>query len=96
MSFRVTVNTNFGEEVVLCGSLPALGSWNPAEGLRMATNKDLYPDWIAKIRLPKVGGESFKYKYVIKSAAGRWLWEEGIPDRLVTFRDDQVISVADG
>jgi hypothetical protein len=52
LAFRVTVNTNFGEEVFLCGSAEVLGEWVPQKGLRLATNKELYPDWIGKVDCP--------------------------------------------
>jgi len=40
-------------------------------GVRMATNAELYPDWVAKIEIP-CSRETIKYKYLIKDAAGFW------------------------
>ena len=95
VGFRVTVHTNFGEEVVLCGSDDALGAWSPAAGLRMATNKDLYPDWIAKVYLPAGSSDTIKYKYVIRRPGGALQWEDAIADRQVKPRGS-FISIADG
>ncbi len=41
-----------GRQVIICGSVEELGGWKPAQGVRLATNKELYPEWIAKIELP--------------------------------------------
>ena len=44
-SFEVRAETQWGETVVVVGSAAALGSWNPAHGLRMTTNAGQYPVW---------------------------------------------------
>ena len=37
VTFQVHVNTNYGEQVWVCGSDDALGSWMPSKGVQVLT-----------------------------------------------------------
>eukprot|EP00960_Hanusia_phi_P028506 747445-Hanusia_phi.AAC.1 len=39
VSFQIQVETQFGDEVYICGSCPELGSWVPAFSKKLMTNK---------------------------------------------------------
>jgi len=67
VSFQVQVNTNYGEEVWLCGSDPSIGAWVPAKGIKLSTSKHVYPQWVGRLVLNKpLETKSMAYKYVIK------------------------------
>lgn len=76
VTFQVVVNTNYGEEVFVSGSHPALGSWVPTRAIKLSTTRDLYPQWVAKVRLPldDVGTRTTLYKYLIKASGEHYNW----------------------
>lgn len=45
IEFAVTCETSFGEKACICGNLPALGQWNPTQGVILVTEKNSYPVW---------------------------------------------------
>ncbi|CAM3197111.1 carbohydrate-binding module family 20 domain-containing protein [Stackebrandtia soli] len=73
--FTATATTEFGQEVHAVGSIPALGSWDPALGVRLGTDEASYPRWTAPaVTLPV--GTVVAYKYV-KRAGDATTWESG-------------------
>jgi hypothetical protein len=52
VTYQVQVNTNYGEEVWVCGSDKALGNWLPTKGIKMKTTVDAYPLWSGQVLLP--------------------------------------------
>ena len=42
---EVQAETRWGDTVVMCGSTPQLGSWQPHRALRMVTDETAYPVW---------------------------------------------------
>lgn len=85
VSFQVQVNTNYGEEVFLCGSDPCVGSWVPLNGIKMSTTAHVYPQWVGRLSIDRpIDGGQIAYKYVIKVPDGSWAWEDRIPDRKVS------------
>jgi phosphatidylserine/phosphatidylglycerophosphate/cardiolipin synthase-like enzyme len=76
----VHAGTNLGDRVVVVGSDPALGSWDPHKGLSAATHTSLFPSWTATTRLPS--GAAIEYKFVTIRANGQIEWEPG-PNRSV-------------
>ncbi|MFI6577314.1 carbohydrate-binding module family 20 domain-containing protein [Nocardiopsis sp. NPDC050513] len=73
--FHVQAETYLGQEVYLVGSLPELGSWDPANGVRLSTDEGSYPWWTGSTGLPV--GTEFEYKYVKTDGAGNVEWEVG-------------------
>eukprot|EP00960_Hanusia_phi_P004992 144053-Hanusia_phi.AAC.8 len=93
VTFQVTVNTNYGEEVFVCGSDPAIGSWIPSMGIQLTTTKDTYPTWTGRAGLSSPTGGKALYKYVIKVSGDVYKWEDRIPDReLVLEGSDTFIN----
>ncbi len=97
--------TRPGELVVITGGHPALGNWNPAQGIALRTSSSLFPSWGGRVRLP--AGARVEWKAVVTGPQGQPLWELGgnrvlttDPDGAdgvtrVTFRDtvEVVVSV---
>ncbi len=92
--FDATVTTWYGQEVRVVGSIPELGSWNPANGLRLSTDAAAYPVWTGQTALPE--GVPFEYKYVKvnpddtvewEHGGNRWATADGGPDCSQTFTD---------
>lgn len=72
--------TALGDRVVVVGSDPALGMWNPGEGVDARTHADMFPSWTAPARLP--AGSHVEYKYVTIRGSGEVVWEPG-PNRVL-------------
>ncbi|GAA3766847.1 carbohydrate-binding module family 20 domain-containing protein [Salinactinospora qingdaonensis] len=82
-SFEATVETSYGQEVYVVGSLPELGAWDPANGLHLSA--DTYPVWTATVDLP--ADTTFEYKYVKLTTDGTVEWESGA-NRSATAEDN--------
>ena len=67
--------TEWGDRVVVTGNHPALGNWNPFEGLDTQTSESMYPSWTTNTYLP--AGTELEYKYVWLTADGKVKWEPG-------------------
>ncbi|TEA16161.1 Glucoamylase P [Colletotrichum sidae] len=63
VTFQVNATTYFGENVVLLGAIPELGSWNVknAQPLSAANYTEQLPLWTADVQLP--GGSKVTYIY---------------------------------
>lgn len=70
-TFNVTATTAWGQNVYVVGSIPALGSWDPARAV--ALSSAAYPTWSGTIALPP--STTYQYKYVKKNADGTITWE---------------------
>lgn len=82
--FHATVTTWYGQEVAVVGSIPELGSWQPAQGVRLRTDSGTYPVWSGAVDLP--AGVGFEYKYVKLNPDGTVEWEQG-GNRIATVDD---------
>jgi alpha-amylase len=70
--FTAQAETTFGQEVYVVGSIPQLGSWSPAGGLKLTTDSASYPRWTGSIELP--AGTGFEWK-LVKVGNGSTIWE---------------------
>jgi alpha-amylase len=70
VTFEVNATTIFGQNVFVVGSIPALGSWNPANAVPLSAAT--YPVWRGTVSLPP--GTSVLYKYV-KRNGSTVVWE---------------------
>ncbi|GAB3280296.1 carbohydrate-binding module family 20 domain-containing protein [Actinocorallia lasiicapitis] len=73
VTFNTTATTVFGTNVYVVGSIPSLGSWNPANAIPLSSSA--YPVWSKLIALPK--STPFEYKYIKKDPSGAVTWESG-------------------
>ncbi|PZF84411.1 CBM20 domain-containing protein, partial [Micromonospora endophytica] len=78
--FTASVTTNPGQEVYVVGSLPQLGSWNPANGVKLTTTSGSYPTWTGSVEIP--AGTAFEWK-LVKVGNGAVQWEND-PNRTGT------------
>jgi phosphatidylserine/phosphatidylglycerophosphate/cardiolipin synthase-like enzyme len=67
-----------GDRVVVVGSDPALGDWDPLKAAEASTHTSLFPSWTATKRLP--AGAHVEYKFVTIRGNGAIEWEAG-PNR---------------
>ena len=65
--------TQPGDEVFLIGGHPALGEWAPERAVRMRTSENMWPTWVANVRLPR--GTHLEWKVLIRGPGGD-RWEE--------------------
>jgi len=84
VTFRVRVETNFGDEIYVVGPGDMLGEWTPKKGIALRTHEEAYPVWFTTLQMPldvrKSRDISMEYKFVIQRAGGWTEWEEG-PNR---------------
>ena len=69
VSFQVQAETRWGDTVVLVGSAPQLGVWDPARGLPLVTDAASYPLWRLPAAQSLAVGEVCEFKFVIMRAA---------------------------
>ncbi len=72
--FKVNAATSVGQNVYVVGSIPELGSWDPAKASEVMMNPN-YPQWFLPISVPK--GTQFEFKFIKKDANGTVVWEGG-------------------
>ena len=72
VTFRVQAGTE-GETLLVSGSAPQLGSWDPARAVPLGTTASAYPHWAASVQLPV--GTTVQYKYIKRSPTGTVTWE---------------------
>lgn len=77
MVFNVVKATVFGETVYLAGSIPRLGSWDPANAVALSAvdYQSQCPRWFVGVDLPP--GVPFEYKFFIRGTDGGVIWEGG-------------------
>ncbi|BBH71640.1 hypothetical protein ACTI_83250 [Actinoplanes sp. OR16] len=68
--------TGFGQNVYVVGSIPALGSWNPANAVPLTTTSSTFPNWTGGVALP--ANTYTEFQYIVKNADGTVArWEKG-------------------
>ncbi|MES9520664.1 CBM20 domain-containing protein [Streptomyces capoamus] len=84
VTFRVQATTE-GETLLVTGSAPQLGAWDPAKAVPLGTTASAYPHWSAGVQLPV--GATVQYKYLKRSPTGTVTWES-TPNRTLTVSRD--------
>ncbi|KAK7273705.1 hypothetical protein RIF29_14764 [Crotalaria pallida] len=78
VTFHLQKKCDFGEQFLIVGDDPVLGSWNPADALPM--------DWsdghIWTVELDVPAGKSIQFKFILKGKAGDIIWQPG-SDRVI-------------
>lgn len=72
--FKVNAATSVGQNVYVVGSIPELGSWDPAKASEVMMNPN-YPQWFLPVSVPK--GTQFEFKFIKKDGNGNVVWEGG-------------------
>ncbi|CUW32209.1 MULTISPECIES: CBM20 domain-containing protein [Streptomyces] len=88
VAFRVQATTE-GETLLVSGSAPQLGAWDPAKAVPLGTTASSSPQWTGSVQLPV--GITVQYKYIKRSPAGRVTWES-TPNRTLTVSPDAPIN----
>jgi len=82
VTFQVKAETRMGETLRVVGNSAELGDWDPASGLALTTNPEMYPEWRATVYLrapfSRKGLMDVEYKYVRdrRCVDGVCSWEE--------------------
>ncbi|MVN76591.1 4-alpha-glucanotransferase [Hymenobacter sp. HMF4947] len=75
--FSLPYRTTFGQRLVLCGSLPALGHWQLAQALPLHYD-EATTRWSAEVAVPAEAATApISYKYVLLFESGGVVWEWG-------------------
>lgn len=90
ISFGVNATTTWGQDVRVVGNHPALGSWAPANGVRLSSSA--YPVWRASVPLP--AGTRVEFKYVKVNGNGTVVWESGT-NRVATAPSSGTLTLND-
>eukprot|EP00928_Gymnodinium_smaydae_P069051 TRINITY_DN5241_c0_g1_i4.p1 TRINITY_DN5241_c0_g1~~TRINITY_DN5241_c0_g1_i4.p1 ORF type:complete len:456 (-),score=72.00 TRINITY_DN5241_c0_g1_i4:187-1554(-) len=82
VSVSVTVETRFGDRVVIVGSSDALGAWRPWHGTDIWTDETTYPVWSGNVQLDQNDFDALQrgnleFKFVVLQPHGAVLWEPG-------------------
>ncbi len=75
--FLIHYQTNWGQKLYVCGSLPELGSWNPDQAAEMRYLQDGY--WELVLIIPGAEVPAFEYKYFVlheQHNSKEWEWGE--------------------
>ena len=74
--FNALVSTTVGQDVYLVGSVPELGEWDPADGVKLNANQysSSAPLWYGVLEM--ASGTGFEFKFVIRDGNGA-VWETG-------------------
>ncbi|GAA5014864.1 carbohydrate-binding module family 20 domain-containing protein [Kitasatospora paranensis] len=79
--FNAEATTWYGQQLLVSGSLPELGAWDPAKAVPLSTSAFVYPQWTGFATLPP--DTALRYKYLTRDPDGTVTWESG-PDRSTT------------
>jgi alpha-amylase len=71
VTFDVNATTDYGQNVFVVGSIPALGDWNTASAIALSSAS--YPVWSSIVTIP--ANNTFQYKYIKKNPDGTITWE---------------------
>lgn len=72
--------TAWGQNVYVVGSIPELGSWNPAAAVRLTTTSGTFPNWTGGVQLPS--NTYVEFQYIVKNADGTVAqWEKTFTNR---------------
>ncbi|KAE9622220.1 hypothetical protein Lal_00032333 [Lupinus albus] len=78
VKFQLQKNCEFGEQFLLLGDDPMLGSWNPSNALPMTWSDGHV--WTTHLNIPV--GKSIQFKFILKGKKGDIFWQPG-PDRIL-------------
>merc|ERR1712232_95690 len=83
--FTLRNTAGSGDQMIIVGNHPALGSWDPAKGLQLRTTK-ASECYVRVVLEGAIVGNSLTYKYV-HNTSGRFQWES-TPNRVINIPAD--------
>ncbi|CAJ1949046.1 unnamed protein product [Sphenostylis stenocarpa] len=78
VAFELQKDCDFGEQFLIVGDDPMLGSWDPMEALPMTWSEGHV--WTAEQDIP--AGKSIQFKFILKGKEGDIMWQPG-SDRMI-------------
>ncbi|KAE9611040.1 hypothetical protein Lal_00015861 [Lupinus albus] len=91
VTFQLEKNCDFGEQFLVVGDDPVLGSWDPANGLSMTWSDGHI--WTVELDMPT--GKSILYKFILKGKAGDIVWQPGSDRTIQTWATTKRIIVCE-
>ncbi|GMP97966.1 hypothetical protein CsSME_00046023 [Camellia sinensis var. sinensis] len=98
LSFRIPYYTHWGQSLLVCGSEPALGSWNVKKGLLLSPHHqgdELV--WHGTIAVPDGFGCEYSY-YVVDDDKNVLRWEAGMKRKIMLpngLQDGEEVALRD-
>lgn len=95
VTFQVTADTVYGQNVYVVGDHASLGRWSPAAAWALArvSGSGTSGQWRATLALP--GQTPLQYKYIKKDAGGQVVWESGSNRAITTPAAGTTLSTHD-
>ncbi|XP_061362810.1 uncharacterized protein LOC133306500 [Gastrolobium bilobum] len=78
VAFQLQKICNFGEQFLIVGDDPKLGSWDPLDALPMTWSDGHI--WTVELDMPT--GKSIQFKFILKGKGGDIIWQPG-SDRII-------------
>eukprot|EP00927_Polykrikos_kofoidii_P027259 TRINITY_DN24052_c0_g2_i1.p1 TRINITY_DN24052_c0_g2~~TRINITY_DN24052_c0_g2_i1.p1 ORF type:complete len:1132 (-),score=194.61 TRINITY_DN24052_c0_g2_i1:65-3460(-) len=95
-----TVNSGvqYGHTVRAVGNIESLGFWDPAQGLSLSTDEELFPCWVSQNAIFIPLNREVEYKYAVVDSHGHLVsWEEYSGNRsFCTSGPEMIIEDDDG
>ncbi|OIW00850.1 hypothetical protein TanjilG_12254 [Lupinus angustifolius] len=91
VTFQLEKNCDFGEQFLIVGDDPVLGSWDPADALPMTWSDGHI--WSVELDMPT--GKSILYKFILKGKAGDIVWQPGSDRTIQTSETMERIIVCE-
>ena len=93
LAFQVHCNqTQPGEQVVVVGNTPRLGSWEPHQGVKLVTADEIYPVWhsteslsVRELLQGLTESQKLEYKFLILNQHDGERWESIEGNRKITL-----------
>lgn len=82
VELQAHAETSWGQSLAVAGDAAALGAWDPAAALPLATDASSYPVWSAASPLVLPLGDRVEAKLVRRATGGATSWEAGENRRL--------------
>jgi hypothetical protein len=82
VGLQARAETSWGQSIAVAGDAAALGAWDPAAALPLATDASSYPIWTTASPLVLPLGARVEAKLVRRTAEGAATWETGENRRL--------------
>ncbi|RDX62155.1 Alpha-amylase, partial [Mucuna pruriens] len=78
VAFQLQKDCDFGEQFLIVGDDPMLGSWDPLDALPMTWSEGHV--WTVEQDMP--AGKSIQFKFILKEKGGNIIWQPG-SDRII-------------
>ncbi|CAL0324721.1 unnamed protein product [Lupinus luteus] len=91
VTFQLEKNCDFGEQFLIVGGDPVLGSWDPADALPMTWSDGHI--WSVELDMPT--RKSILYKFILKGKEGEIVWQPGSDRTIQTWETTKRIIVCE-